>query len=195
MINDRVLPMGQEIENEAEIARRQLETQWQASLEIGGLVAGRRHELRVATSDFFKVVAALLRTLKALPDPNAVWRRNTMPLAELGGWGTPSRDMSDPRRVRVRRSADGSGHAIRSFDRTFARSVLEQKIARAEKFVAEGHERLAAQRARIADPKGTERREARSTKLLEIMEETQKLQIDHLKRLRRELEAAAPSQG
>jgi len=71
------------------------------------------------------------------------------------------------------------------------RSVLEQLIARAETFVAAGEERLTAQRARIAGLKRAGGKAEQSRKFLKIMEETQVLQIDHLRTLKRELETAA----
>jgi hypothetical protein len=68
------------------------------------------------------------------------------------------------------------------------RSMLEDLIVRAEKIVAEGEDRLAAQRARIAELKRIGGGAGQSTKFLRIMEDTQALQIDHLRTLKQELE-------
>ena len=70
------------------------------------------------------------------------------------------------------------------------RSMLEDLIARAEKFVAEGADRLAAQRARVAGMKRIGGGAEQSTRLLRIMEDTQALQIDHLRTLKQELQTA-----
>jgi hypothetical protein len=66
----------------------------------------------------------------------------------------------------------------------FNRPVLENIITHAEKLVAEGEERLAAQRIRVAELKRRSGRAEQSTTLLKIMEETQSLQIDHVNMLK-----------
>jgi hypothetical protein len=71
-----------------------------------------------------------------------------------------------------------------------SRAVLERKIARAESLVAEGEERLAAQRARMGRSKPVWRSAEQSKRLLGMMEATQFLLIDHLKTLKQELEEA-----
>jgi hypothetical protein len=67
------------------------------------------------------------------------------------------------------------------------RTQLEEMILRAQTFVAEGQQRIAAQRARVAalDRRGGRGHE--SKQFLETMEVTQALQIAHLDLLRREL--------
>ena len=67
------------------------------------------------------------------------------------------------------------------------RTQLEGMILRAQTFVAEGQQRVAAQQARVAalDRKGDRAHE--SKQFLKTMEVTQTLQIAHLDLLRREL--------
>jgi hypothetical protein len=72
-------------------------------------------------------------------------------------------------------------------DNSHAKFVREDLLPRAEKFVAEGEQRVAAQEARVADLERKGRDAPQSKKLLAIMRETMALQISHLELLQREL--------
>jgi len=69
-----------------------------------------------------------------------------------------------------------------------SRELLEEMLARAEFFVAEGQERIVAQQARVAGLVHAGREVNQSKSFLRTLEDTQALQINHVAMLRRALE-------
>jgi hypothetical protein len=68
-----------------------------------------------------------------------------------------------------------------------SRTVLEQKIARAERLVAAGADRVTAQRTRLEHTRGNAEQ---SKRLLRTLEDTQVLLVSHLEMLKREWSAS-----
>ena len=69
------------------------------------------------------------------------------------------------------------------------RAMLQQMLPDAEMRVARGAEYLRAQEARVAALKGKGQLAEHSRQLLEIMKQTQDLQMQHVELLKRELAA------
>lgn len=69
------------------------------------------------------------------------------------------------------------------------RAMLLQMLPDAERLVARGAERLRAQEARVVALKNKGLLEEHSRKLLQIMKQTQELQVEHVELLKRELAA------
>jgi hypothetical protein len=67
--------------------------------------------------------------------------------------------------------------------------MIKEMLAQAKGFVAEGEARLLAQETRVAKLEGKDREGRESRKLLNIMRDTQNLQIGHVRLLERELAA------
>jgi hypothetical protein len=70
------------------------------------------------------------------------------------------------------------------------RAMLQQMLPDAEMRVVRGAEHLRAQEARVAALNGKGQLAENSRKLLEIMRQTQVLQMEHVELLKRELAAA-----
>jgi hypothetical protein len=68
-----------------------------------------------------------------------------------------------------------------------SRALLEQMLPQAESFVARGAERIRAQQVRVTALRQKEPLAEVSKKLLALMQQTQELQILHVRLLRREL--------